>query len=88
MSPDAEPTPDRIAKLADEARADGATTIFTEPLVPPAVAKTLAREAGGLRTVALDPIEALTKPEIAAGDDYVSVMRANLAALRRALACR
>jgi hypothetical protein len=34
------------------------------------------------------PIEGLTKDELVAGADYVSVMRDNLGALRRALDCR
>jgi zinc transport system substrate-binding protein len=88
LSPDAEPTPDRIADLADRARRDGATTIFTEPLVPPDLAATLAREAGDLRTAPLDPLEALSKDRADAGDDYLAVMRSNLGALRSALGCR
>ena len=39
-------------------------------------------------TAVLDPLEGLTKEEVAAGKDYFSGMRANLAALRKALACR
>ena len=35
----------------------------------------------------LDPLEGLTEDEIADGEDYFSVMRANLAALRKALGC-
>ena len=55
--------------------------MFTEPLIAPDVAETLAREAG-VRTAVLDPIESL------AGDaTYLTVMRANLAALRAALGC-
>jgi zinc transport system substrate-binding protein len=88
VSPEAEPTPDRIADLADRARRDGATTIFTEPLAPDEIAKTLAHEAGGLRTASLDPLEALDRNEAAKGADYVSVMRDNLATLRAALGCR
>jgi zinc transport system substrate-binding protein len=87
-SPDAEPTADRIAELADAARDSGATTIFTEPLVSPALARTLAREAGGLRTAPLDPIESLDEQQREAGGSYVSVMRDNLHALRDALDCR
>ena len=36
----------------------------------------------------LDPLEGLTDEEAAAGEDYFSVMRENLAALREALGCR
>jgi zinc transport system substrate-binding protein len=83
-SPDQEPSADRIAELADLARRDHFTTIFTETLVSPKVAETLAREAGGLRTAGLNPLEGLTQAERRAGDDYLSVMRHNLATLRGA----
>ena len=36
----------------------------------------------------LNPLEGLTDEEVAAGEDYFSVMRENLAALRKALGCR
>jgi zinc transport system substrate-binding protein len=87
VDPDREPDPDRIAELADLAARRGVTTIFTEELVSPRVARTLAREAGGLRTAVLDPIESLSDERRAAGDDYVSVMQRNLRRLRAALRC-
>jgi zinc transport system substrate-binding protein len=87
LEPDAEPDPDRLADLADLAEREGVTTVFTEALVSPRVARTLAREAGGLRTAVLDPLEGLDDERIEAGDDYVSVMRDNLAQLRKALGC-
>jgi zinc transport system substrate-binding protein len=86
VSPESEPNPKRLAELADEARADGTTTVFTETLVSPRVAETLAREAG-VHTAVLNPIEGLTDEEVKSGATYASVMRANLATLRRALAC-
>jgi len=87
IDPDAEPDPDTLATLADLARREGVTTVFTETLVSPKVARTLAREAGGLRTVVLDPLEGLSQERIDAGDDYLTVMRRNLAKLRTALRC-
>ena len=87
LAPEAEPSPATVAKLADTVRATGATTVFTEPLVAPALAETVAREAGAV-TATLDPLEALTPAEADAGADYFGVMRTNLAALRKALRCR
>lgn len=87
LSPDAEPDADRLAELADLARRRGVTTVFTEDLVSPKVAETLAREAGGLRTEVLSPLEGLTDEQRARGGDYVSVMRDNLGKLRTALDC-
>lgn len=88
LSPDEEPNPRRLAALADLAKRRGVTTVFTEELVSPRIARTLAREAGGLRTDVLNPLEGLTAKQVASGDDYVSVMDRNLAKLRRALGCR
>jgi zinc transport system substrate-binding protein len=86
LSPEAEPDPERIAELADRAEAAGVTTIFTEDLVPSDVAETLAAEAG-IDTAVLSPLEGLTADQLAAGDDYLSVMRTNLETLRHGLDC-
>ena len=84
LSPDAEPDPRRLAELTDLVRSRGVTTVFTEELVSPSVAETLAREAG-VTTAVLNTIEGLEKDS---DDDYFSLMRANLATLRAALGCR
>jgi zinc transport system substrate-binding protein len=86
LSPDAEPTPGRIADIKQLVQSAGVTTIFTETLVSPKVADTLASEAG-VATAMLDPLESLTPDELAAGDDYLSVMRSNLSTLEQALGC-
>ena len=86
LSPDAEPDAKRIAQLSDLVQRDGVTTVFTEELVSPRIARTLAREAG-VRTATLNPLEGLTEREVRRGDDYVSVMDANLVKLQRALGC-
>jgi len=87
LAPDAEPNPKRLAELTDLVEEKGVTTIFTEELVSPRIAQTLAREAGGLKTATLNPLEGLTAKELSRGDDYVSVMDTNLNRLRSALGC-
>ncbi|KXK63470.1 ABC transporter substrate-binding protein [Micromonospora rosaria] len=83
LTPENEPSPQRLAAVAEEARTHKATTIFFETLVSPKVAETIAAEVGA-KTAVLDPLEGLS----ATGDgDYFSVMRANLQALRTALSC-
>ena len=86
LSPDAEPDAKRIAQLSDLVKRLGVTTVFTEDLVSPRIADTLAREAG-VKTETLNPLEGLTDRELGRGDGYVSVMDANLAKLRTALGC-
>ncbi len=87
LEPESEPSPKRLADLADKVRSDGTKTIFYETLVSPKVAQTLAREAG-VGTAVLDPLEGLSEDDAKAGKTYVSVMRDNLAAVRQALGCR
>lgn len=87
LAPASEPGPGDVARLVDEVRRTGATTVFSEPLVSPALAETVAREAG-VRTAVLDPLESLAPAKADAGADYLSVMRDNLTQLREALGCR
>lgn len=86
VSPESEPGARHLADLRDVVVEQGVTTIFTEELVSPEVAETLAREAG-VEVDVLSTIEGLTEEQQAAGEDYVSLMNANLEALRRALGC-
>jgi zinc transport system substrate-binding protein len=85
ISPDVEPSPARLAELETLVRERGVTTVFSETLASPALARTLAEEVG-VRTAVLDPVEGLT--EATADQDYFSLMRQNLAALRAANGCR
>jgi len=87
LSPEAEPTPQQLAHVIQIVRRTHATTVFFETLVSPRLADTVAREVGA-RTAVLDPIEGLTQAEQKRGADYLTLMRRNLAALRKALACR
>jgi len=84
LSPDAEPTPADLAHLHDLIQSDGITTVFSERLVSPKLSETLASDLG-ITTAVLDPIEGLT--DETAGDDYLSLMRTNLAALQQANDC-
>lgn len=87
ISPEAEPTPRALQHVVDVVRRTGATTVFTEPLVSPRLADTVASETGA-STAVLDPIEGLTPDEQDAGDDYFTLMRANLATLEKGLGCQ
>ncbi len=84
LSPEAEPDAATLAKAADFVKARSVRTIYYETLVSPAVARTVAAETGA-RTAVLDPIEGLS--DQSAAQDYLGVMRANLAALRAGQPC-
>ncbi|MEX0665890.1 MAG: zinc ABC transporter substrate-binding protein [Acidimicrobiia bacterium] len=87
IDPEQEPSPQRLAELSNLVRDEGVTTIFTEELVSPEVAETLAAEAGGISTQVLNPLESLSPAERDRGDNYISVMRATLGKLQHALGC-
>jgi zinc transport system substrate-binding protein len=81
ISPDAEPSPGRLARVARYARSHGVHTVFFGSDVDPKLAQTVAAEIGA-RTAILDPVEG-----VESGDDYLSVMRRNARALHEGLAC-
>ena len=83
IDPDSEPSPRRMAELSDEVEKLGVTTVFTETLASPRLARTLA-DGAGVKTAVLDPLEGVKE---GSGDDYLSVQRRNLEALRTALSC-
>jgi zinc transport system substrate-binding protein len=84
LSPSQEPDPAGLAEIAQLVEQRDVTTVYTETLVDPAVAETVASEAG-VETAVLDPLEGLT--DESAGEDYLEVMRANLAALAEGQVC-
>jgi len=84
LSPEAEPSPRRLAEVAAFVRERGVRSIYYETLVASDVAETLARESGA-RTAVLDPLEGLT--DESPGTDYRSVMRANMATLQEGQPC-
>lgn len=85
LSPGSEPTPADLQRLERVTREAGVTTVFTEPLTSPRLTRSLAQDLG-VETATLDPIEGLT--EDTADEDYPSLMRENLAALKEANGCR
>ena len=63
-------------------------TVFAETLVSTDLAATVAREADVDDCRSSIRLEGLSSERLDAGDDYVSVMRDNLAVLTKALGCR
>ncbi|MFD3336882.1 metal ABC transporter substrate-binding protein [Streptomyces sp. NPDC058700] len=85
VDPESEPSPARIKELQDIAKQDKVTTVFFETLASDRTARTLASDTG-LKTDVLDPLEGIT--DTSKGDDYIEVMRSNLAALQKALGAK
>jgi zinc transport system substrate-binding protein len=84
LSPDAEPSAAHLDQLRSLIEKDHVTTVFSEVLASPKMADTLSHDLG-LTSAVLDPIEGVSK---GSSEDYVSIMRANLAALQKANGCK
>jgi zinc transport system substrate-binding protein len=84
IDPTNEPTPSWLGRISDLVRREHITTVFTEELVSPAIAETVARETGA-RTATLDPIEGLGGD--ARDETYLTLMHHNLDAIREANGC-
>lgn len=83
LDPDSSPSAARLQEIADVVKSQGVTTIFTESLIDPKVAQTLADDLG-IGTAVLDPIES----QVDASKDYTAVMNENIDALAKALNCQ
>lgn len=81
LSPETEPSAAAIAELARFVKDNGVTTVYTETLVDPAVAQTVADEAG-VQTATLDPLE--SQPP---AGDYMTAMDENLATVSTGQSC-
>ncbi|MGG1640786.1 metal ABC transporter substrate-binding protein [Paenibacillus sp. NRS-1782] len=84
LSPEQEPTPDKLAGIIKFAKENNVKTIFFETLVDPKVAETVATEIGA-KTDVLNPLEGLTDEDKQKNLDYLGVMKNNLEALKKAL---
>jgi len=83
-SPHAEPTPAKLAELTKVAKKHNIQHIFFEVLANPKTAEVLSKEAK-LEPMVLYNIEGLSKEQLEAGEDYLSLMYKNIEGLKKAL---
>lgn len=86
LSPESEPAAGELAELADEIQRIGAEYLLVEPVVSARLLETLAAETGA-KLLTLHPLANLTNAEAERGEDYFSIMNANLTTLRTVLQC-
>ncbi|OXM82541.1 metal ABC transporter substrate-binding protein [Paenibacillus rigui] len=84
LSPEQEPSPEKMADIVNFAKEKQVRTIFFETLVDPKVANTIAKEIGA-KTDVLNPIEGLTEEDKQKNLDYIGIMKNNLASMKKAL---
>lgn len=86
VSPNAEPTPKRMAEVIEVTRKAGIRHIFSEEMVNKKLAQALAREAG-VSVLLLSPGANLTPEEAKEKVTFIDLMERNLTNLKKGLAC-
>ena len=86
LSPDALPSPARMAQLVDLVKSRGIKAIFFESSVSPRLAKTLSAETGA-KILTLSTGAVLTGNEFKWGVDFLSLMEENLEKISMGLSC-
>jgi len=84
FSPDAEPTPRRMAELIKTIKKRGDSYIYFEELIDPKSAKLIARETQ-TKILLLHGVHNLSKEELTSGKGYIDIMEDNLKNLKRGL---
>lgn len=84
ITPGVEATPARMAEVVDVVERLDIPAVYAQSTIGGDLAEVIGRETG-TQVLVLDPIEGITSDS--AGDDYLEVMRANLAALRQGQGC-
>ena len=87
VNPEAEPTAATMAALVQEMRRNDLHFLFSEELVSPKLAETIAKEGGGT-VLLLSAAHNVSKGDLAGGVTFIEIMERNLKNLRRGLECR
>jgi len=86
VSPNAEPTPKRMAQLLQATKKYGIKYIYSEELVNPRLSRALAEEAK-VSVLVLNPGHNLTREEVQKKITFLGLMEMNLRNLKRGLEC-
>jgi zinc transport system substrate-binding protein len=84
VTPQAEPSPAKLAELAEICKKNNIKYIFFESLVSPKLSQTLADEVGA-EILVLNDGQGITEEEIKQGRTYITIMYENLENLKKAL---
>ena len=84
VNADSEPTPAKLVELVQLMRREGLHYVYTEELLSPRVAETLARETGA-KVLMLRAGHNVTKDDLDRGISFISIMEENLQNLKTGL---
>ena len=86
ISPNSEPTPQKIKEIIDLTKEHGIKYIYFEKLVNPKMADTIAHETNA-KTLVLNPAHNLLKEQFQQGVTFIALMEENLQNLKIGLEC-
>lgn len=84
FSPDAEPTPQKIASLIKSIKSGGTKYIYYEELIDPKIARVISEETGA-KMLLLNGAHNVSKKELESNITYITIMRGNLERLKTGL---
>ncbi len=87
VSADSEPEPQKILALIQQIKEAKAPYIYSEDLINPRLAETIAKETGA-SLLKLNNGHAISKAEISRGVSFLSLMEENLINLKKGMQCR
>jgi zinc transport system substrate-binding protein len=88
ISPEGEVAPQKLQQIVQLTHKLGINTIYSEDLVDPRLADTIAQEIPNGKVVILSPIEGINQSEQKAGITYLDKMNQDIAALKEGLDCK
>ncbi|MDD2531456.1 MAG: zinc ABC transporter substrate-binding protein [Candidatus ainarchaeum sp.] len=86
LSPNSEPTPQKMKTIIELTKAKGIQYIYFEELLNSSIATTIAQETG-TQTLKLNPAGNLSKKEFDDKITFIDIMKANLESLKIGLEC-
>jgi zinc transport system substrate-binding protein len=88
LTPNGEVLPQKLVEVVTLASNLGLKVIYSEDLIDPRSAQSIAEQVPGAKVVVLSPIEGVKPSELNAGIGYLDKMYQDLAALKEGLQCR
>lgn len=86
LTPGSDPSPQRLAGIADRIREAGLAAVLVEPVLSGEAERAISDETGA-EILPIHALDGVTAAELAEHGDYLGLMRDNLRSLRAALDC-
>jgi zinc transport system substrate-binding protein len=86
VNAEGEPTPQVVVAIEQQAKEQNISVVFVEAMYSPQIADSIANDIGG-KVAVFNTVHGLTAQQQANGENYLSQMQGNVAAIRSSLDC-